>query len=327
MMGEGLGDGASVWVLADDRAGTRVQAIAVAEALGGPFTIKDIAYAPTAALPNALFGASFAGVTAECRAVLAPPWPNVVIGAGRRTAPVARAIKRKSEGRAMLVQVMHPGRAGIADLDLVAVPRHDLLPPAPNILPITGAPHRVTPEALIAAASEWRPRFDDLPRPWVALIVGGSTKRRRFTAKMARDLGRRCSAMAAAAGGSLLVTTSRRTGKPADDLVAEITVPCRVFRWGDEGDNPYFGYLACADAVVVTGDSVSMCAEACAGTAPVYIYAPPGFAIDKHMRLHRELYDAGYARPLGETLETWHHPPLNAATDIAAEVRRRLGMV
>jgi len=326
-MDEGPGTGTAVWVLADDRAGTRVQAIAVAEALGGPFTIKDIAYAPAAALPNALVGASFAGVTAESRAALAPPWPDVVIGAGRRTAPIARAIKRKSGGHTTLVQVMHPGHTGADEFDLIAVPRHDQVPPTPNVLPITGAPHRVTPEALIAAASEWRPKFGDLPRPWIALIVGGSTKRRRFMAKMARDLGRRCSAMAAAGGGSLLVTTSRRTGTPADDLVAEITVPARVFRWGDEGDNPYLGYLACAAAVIVTGDSVSMCAEACAGTAPVYIYAPPGFAIDKHMRLHRELYDAGYARPLGETLETWHHPPLNAATDIAAEVRRRLQMV
>ena len=133
--------------------------------------------------------------------------------------------------------------------------------------------------------------------------------------------------MAGAAGGSLLISTSRRTGKPAEDLLAEVAVPAHVFRWGDAGDNPYLGYIACADAVIVTGDSVSMCTEACAGTAPVYIYAPPGFVIDKHARLHRELYDAGYARPLGETLEPWHHPPLNAATDIAAEIRRRLKMV
>ena len=316
-----------MWVLADERAGTRVQAIAVAEALGVPFVVKDIAYGSAAGLPNALVGALFAGVAADCRAALVPPWPEVVIGAGRRTAPVARAIKRKSDGRAMLVQVMHPGRTGADEFDLIAVPRHDGLPGASNTFAITGAPHRVTPEALIAAAADWRPRFTHLPRPWIALVVGGTTKRRRFTAKMARDLGRRCSAMAEAAGGALLVTTSRRTGKPADDLVAEIAVPTHLHRWGDEGENPYLGYLACADAVVVTGDSVSMCAEACAGTAPVYVYAPPGFVIDKHARLHRELYDGGYARPLGETLETWRHPPLNAASDIAAEVRRRLRMV
>ncbi|MFM7690470.1 MAG: ELM1/GtrOC1 family putative glycosyltransferase [Alphaproteobacteria bacterium] len=31
-----------------------------------------------------------------------------------------------------------------------------------------------------------------------------------------------------------------------------------MFRWGDAPPNPYAGFLACADQVVVTGDSVSM---------------------------------------------------------------------
>ena len=82
-----------------------------------------------------------------------------------------------------------------------------------------------------------------------------------------------------------------------------------------------------ADALIVTGDSVTMLCEACAGTQPVYLYAPPGFATSKHERLHRELVEGGYARPLGGRIEAWTHAPLNAAGDIAHVIRRRFASV
>src|SRR3546814_20542595 len=51
---------------------------------------------------------------------------------------------------------------------------------------------------------------------------------------------------------------------------------------------------------------------------PVAIFAPAELITEKHARLHEELYAKGYAKPLGETVETATHAPLNAATDIAA---------
>ena len=132
--------------------------------------------------------------------------------------------------------------------------------------------------------------------------------------------------MAAAAGGSLLVSTSRRTGDAAGPLLAGLDTPNHLFKWDDGGENPYFGYLALADAVVVTGDSVSMCSEACAVPAPVYIFAPAEFTQRKHGRLHQELYKRGYARPFDGAFEEWSHPLLlNAAHDVAAEIKKRLG--
>lgn len=315
-----------VWALVDERAGTGNQALAVAEALGLPFETRAIAYAPAAALPNVLLGASFAGVGGPSRAGLVPPWPDLAISAGRRAAPVARAIKRMNAGATFVAQVMFPGVGGVDDFDLIATPRHDRLAERRNLVRISGAPHRITAERLADAEAAWRPRLTDLPRPWVALMVGGATRRRRFSAAHARALGYRASQVAATAGGALLVTTSRRTGAAADDLVAAIEAPARVYRWGDAGENPYVGYLACADAVIVTGDSVSMCSEACATSAPVYIHAPAGSVSGKHARLHAELYAAGYARPLGDALEEWTHPPLNAAAEIAAAIRERMGI-
>jgi uncharacterized protein len=48
--------------------------------------------------------------------------------------------------------------------------------------------------------------------------------------------------------------------------------------------------------------------------------------VPKHARLHAELYEKGYARPLAGMLQEWSHPPLNAAEDVAAAIRDRLGI-
>jgi len=318
------GTAPSIWVLADDRAGNVSQCLGIATALDLPFVVKDIRYTAAGRLPNAVMGASFAGLTAESRASLAPPWPDLVIAAGRRTGPVARAIKQRSEGRAFLVQSMHPGSSGAGDFDLIAVPSHDRRKPSANVLDVVGAPHRVTAERLAEAALSWGPRFGDLPSPRIAVIVGGSTRRHPFTPAMAAELGRLVSVMAQAAGGALLVTTSRRTGRgPAAALVEALTAPHWIHGWGDDGENPYMGFLAVADAIVVTGDSVSMCSEACATAVPVYIYAPAALVSDKHARLHQALYAAGYARPVSDRFERWTHPPLNPAAEIAVAVRER----
>jgi hypothetical protein len=315
---------AVVWTLVDDRAGHRSQCLGVAEALKLGFETRRLEYRARAGLPNILLGATLAGLTSASRRALSPPWPDLVIAAGRRTAPVARVIKKASGGASRLVQLMFPGNAGAEEFDLIAVPRHDNLPMRRNLYRTIGAPHWITRARLDDAAGVWRERFQDLPRPRIALLVGGSTRRRTFSEALARDLAATVSAMAADAGGSLLVSTSRRSAGAVEALISALRDPCHVYRWDDEGDNPYFGYLALADAFVVTGDSVSMCSEACYVSRPVYIYAPGELCVPKHARLHRDLYGGGYARPLSGSLENWTHSSLDTSGDISAEIKKRL---
>jgi len=319
-----------VWLLIDNRAGNKSQVLGVAQALGLPYEVKDIAYNSMAVLHNTLLGASFKMLTPPTRSHLTKPWPDIVIGAGRRTAPAARHIKKLSGGKTKLVQIMYPGSRGEKDFSLIAVPSHDGLPKAPNRFEITGAPHGVTADALAAAKQVWAGKFDPLPKPHVALIIGGSTKSLTFTPDMAKQLGEQAASLASEAGGSLLITTSRRSTPQATQALMDAVgdVPAHVFKWGDEGDNPYMGYLALADYVIVTGDSVSMCTEACATSKPVYIFTPKGLISHKHARLHIDLYAKGYAEPLTQatSLDDWSHPPLNAALDIAAEIKQRLGL-
>ena len=318
----------SIWNLIDDRAGNQSQCLGVGEALGLKYEIRDLEYTAAAALPNFVMGKSFGGLTSSSRVNLVEPWPDIIIAAGRRCSPVARHIKEMNGGDTFLVQIMYPGDTGIDEFDLVCTPRHDSVRDGSNIFQIIGAPHRITQGRLATARQEWWKRLIHLPAPRIALIVGGSTKRRTFTQQMASELGAAASKMAIDAGGSLMVTTSRRSNDSVDALINEIKAPAEIFKWGDEGENPYLGFLAMAEGVIVTGDSISMCSEAAATSGPVWIYAPKKLTTHKHGMLHQQLIKDGYAKYLdaitGTYFEQWQHPPLNAATQISAEIKKRL---
>ncbi len=52
-------------------------------------------------------------------------------------------------------------------------------------------------------------------------------------------------------------------------------VPAHSYLWGDGGENPYPGYLALADEIIVTSDSISMAHEASLTGRPVHLFDLP----------------------------------------------------
>lgn len=311
-----------VWVLADDRAGNVNQLLGIADVLGEPYERKDIRYTKWVRLPNWLRGSSCVGITPESQQNLCEPWPDVVLSAGRRSFPVARYIQKKSRGQTKVVQLMNPGAWGFKKADLIVLPAHDKYNGrADNVSVVTGAPHRVTVDRLTSERQHWKEILGGYPSKRVALIVGGATKDKPFTIDMARDL---IKGVKALRPGSVLVTTSRRT---PNDVVAllkqELPEPTFFYQYGDAGENPYFGLLAYADEIVVTGDSISMCSECCAAGVPVFIFAPEQMMGSKHKRFHATLYREGYAVPLGAH-RVEPKGSLNAAFTIAERIRELL---
>ena len=179
---------AKIWLLTDDRAGNVNQLLGIAEALGEPWERKEIRYNRWVRLPNLLRGAGLIGIDALSRAGLTPPWPDVVLAAGRRAFPVARYIRRQSGGRTRIVQVMNPGRAGWREADLIVLPAHDdYRGHDARVMTVVGAPHRVSREKLRAERAVWEPRFQAYPHKRVALIVGGATKDKPFPETAAQN--------------------------------------------------------------------------------------------------------------------------------------------
>ncbi|MBR6411747.1 MAG: mitochondrial fission ELM1 family protein [Alphaproteobacteria bacterium] len=308
-----------IWILADDRAGNVNQLLGIAEALGAPFDRKDIRYTQWVKLPNCLRGKSLLGLDEISKKSLSAPWPDVVLSAGRRSFPVARFIRRASGNKTKIVQLMNPGSAGFHEAALVVLPAHDnYRGKASNVMVVTGSPHRITPQKLQEARTHWEPTFTPYPHKRISIIVGGATKNKPFTAERAIELAAGIKKLNPA---SVLVTTSRRTPMEVIDcLQKELPRPMFFYRFGDKGENPYFGLLACADEIVVTGDSMSMCSESCAAGVPVSIFAPPEMMSPKHQRFHQTLYRDSFAVPLGET----PHAPkksLNPAQEIAEKIK------
>ncbi|MEK9678651.1 MAG: mitochondrial fission ELM1 family protein [Rhodospirillaceae bacterium] len=313
-----------VWVLTDDRPGTANQALGVADALALPYSVKTLSYGPMAGLPNPLLGSSFLGLKAGTKSSLAAPWPALVIAAGRRAGVIARAIKSRSGGSSKIVQVMDPGAWGRAAHDLIAVPEHDGLPARPNLLPIAGAPHRLTEAVLVEAGKNWSAGFVEFKRPLIAVLVGGGYQGGNFDAPKAEGLGRQAGAYAKSQNGSLLLIGSPRTGELLANveagLVAEDILPALSYAWRAETENPYLAILSLADELIVSGDTVTMCCEACFTGKPVWIFSPDGLAGPKHSRFHRGLYERGYAAPLGGEASQ-SAAPLNEAARIARKIR------
>jgi mitochondrial fission protein ELM1 len=267
-----------VWLLTSYRAGDNAQVLGLAEALGWPFEIKRLRFRKTEFLTNRLLGSTLAGMIADGSSALTPPWPDLVISAGRRNEPVARWIREQSRRSAATrpTRLVHLGRpwADPRHFDLIVTTPQYRVPARPNVLTIDAPLHRVTAPRLAEAAARWAPKLASFPRPWIAILVGGSSPPYVFDAAMARELAAQANDLARQSGASLLVTTSPRTGADAvSALRPALLAPCFFHEWtADPEANPFLGFLALADAFIVTGESMSMAAEACSTGKPVYLF-------------------------------------------------------
>lgn len=262
-----------VWLLMGDRAGDNSQILGLAEALGWPLEIKHFVYTPYERLVNLPFLRTRAGVSRRASSPLGPPWPDLVITAGRRNEPVARWIQRRADRAVKLVHVGRPW-ARIQCFDLVVTTPQYRLPDLPMVLQNHTPLHRVSRQRLDEAATAWKARLEHLPRPRIAVLAGGNSGPYTFDAASGERLGRMAGELAEKRGGSLLVTTSARTAaETRAALFDAIRCPAYRFHWTpDAGENPYFAFLGLADVVIATADSVSMMAEACSTGRPVYLY-------------------------------------------------------
>ena len=266
-------DTAPVWLLLGQKAGDNNQVVALGEALGRPFEVRRLRFRPTELWSNVLLGPNLLGIDAASRAGLRPPWPKLVITAGRRNEPVARWIREQADHPVALVHVGRPW-APLDTFDLIITTPQYRLPESPNILRLDLPLHRIAPSALEQARAAWLPRLQHLPKPRIAVLVGGQSGQYTLGEDKAVTLGRRASALAREMDGSLLVTTSARTpARATEALAAELEVPHIMHEWrADQRENPYLGYLAIADQFIVTGESMSMLTEACATGKPVHIF-------------------------------------------------------
>lgn len=312
----------SCWIVTDGAAGNERQASALVAALD--FAARNIrvhirepwnVFAPRLAL-----GTAFAVRDAHGHP-LAPPWPDIAIGCGRRAALVTRSLRQWSNARTFTVQILDP-RIDPRAFDLVVAPQHDGVD-APNVIRSIGSLNPVDARWLADARTRFA-RLAALPSPRTAVVIGATNRAQRLDDRYFDALLDRLRVEQAVHGGSFLVSVSRRT---PDAVVLKLRAAFAafpgVFFGGDgDGENPYAGFLAWADRIVVTPDSVNMLSEACATEKPVYTFAPQPIA-GKLAAFHQRLRDSGHLRMLGEPTQKPLPPPLAETREIAELVRAR----
>jgi len=304
------------WVVTEGYVGLENQALGMAEALGlTPVTKTVAARQPWRSLPPRVW-INRVGFRA-LEGLIAPPWPEVVVSCGGQAALAAYLIRHDSGGRTFTIHVQKPALPA-REFDVLVVPKHDGLA-GPNVIETEGAVHRVTKAKLAEAAERLSGRYARLPKPRVAVLIGGSNNRYRLTSDRMRVLAGQLAALAKS-GAGLMVTPSRRTEPAAARILAEALTGLSADIWDGAGENPYFGLLALADAILVTRDSVSMTSEAVFTGKPVHVIDLDGSS--RRIELfHANMQQQGYTRRFAGTLETWSYPPLDDTGRAAARIK------
>jgi mitochondrial fission protein ELM1 len=310
------------WVITDDKIGMIVQCRGVADALGLAYHHKRVNPAGLRRLLAPWMSPRRSERSGRPGTLLAPPWPSVAIATGRLSIPYIRALARLA-GPATFTVVLQDPKTGVGTADVICVPEHDRLRGA-NVVTTLTAPHSFSPARLSQLRCRVPPEIAALPAPRVTVVLGGPSGTYRFTGADQRRLAGALASLAAL-DVSFLITPSRRTPKDLLQSVDEVTRRRPRLLWRGEGDNPYPSFLAHADLLIVTADSVNMTGEACATGRPVYVFKPTGGS-PKLARFHAALMRHGATRVMPEhlsRLEVWSYAALDAASELAGQIERR----
>ena len=309
------------WIITEGIAGTENQCLGVAEALGVIPVVKRIALRQPWKSLSPWIGNESEKTFLPLGDRLTPPWPDLVIASGRKAIAGARYIKKMSGGKSFIVFLQDP-RVPPSQFDLVAVPAHDRMR-GDNVIVTTAAPNRITPQRLNDAHDEFAHAFADLPAPRIAVLIGGDSKAYKMTGDTARHLALQLRDIVDVGDYSVMITTSRRTGAQNQKIIDDILLDSDAWIWDGLSDNPYFGFLAWADVIMVTADSVSMMSEAATTGKPVYMIPLEGGS-PRITRFHDNMIAHGAMRIFDGTVERWTYPPLNDAQRVAAESKKRM---
>lgn len=316
-----------IWAVSDGRAGMENQALGIAEAvqrrIPASIVTKRIDIDSTVEkLPRFMWGNPFERLT-EFSDRMAPPWPDVFIGCGRRVVPFAKSLKQFC----FTVQTQDP-RTNPEHFGMVVPPVHDRLK-GTNVMPIQGSPNRLSKERLKLEAQLLNmslPRDMQYKTPYAAVLIGGPSKDYRWN-KEAEDLVLRSINAVIKAGHFVLATTSRRTPKAFVEKLRYAFKPDKMWLWDGEAvgpiENPYFGMLGIADRILVTEESANMITEAAFTGKPVHLMELPGGG-GKWKRFHQALAERGVIKPGANLKEVWDYAPLRETDRVADEIVKKL---
>ncbi len=287
-----------------DLTGTRKQCLALAHQLKGTVKEKNI----TLRWPWSWLSPYFSfGIQYAVKPKLKAPWPDMLIAAGRQSIAPALWIKKQSRNKTYIHFVQDP-KWNHNKFDSLSAPQHDNLT-GDNVFQTFGALNDIN-KTTLAHAKKAFPKFAKNEKPRIAVLIGGNSKTHKMNNSIIEQI--------KSIKGSLMITASRRT--PQKYINALKTLKGTF--WNGRGKNPFKAYLAYADYILVTSDSVSMISEAVATGKPVYLLKMNGTS-PKFERFYNAFIKAGHVKWFSGELENWGTKPLNETAKLAQWLKAR----
>ncbi len=143
-----------------------------------------------------------------------------------------------------------------------------------NDVRIEMIPTRMNPDVARQAAEGWAEHPQG--RLWT-MVVGGTSSSHRYFRKDWETLAEAMNLIARREGIRWLVTSSRRTGDEAEQILKHRLDPeliAEAVWWAEKPEKKMAQYLGCGDLVFVTQDSVTMVTEALASGRRVIAIRP-----------------------------------------------------
>ncbi len=180
---------------------------------------------------------------------------------------------------AKTVTCRHPSPVGIHHFDLAILPRMYWSPRRnrTNVCKTLGVPNRVRPEKLETQRNRLQTDSDLSDQGRIGVLIGGEDRYYTITETTALRLIEVLQQFATRWDSQLLLTTSRRTPLPVENLISEHLsntqhCPILVLAHGENSlTDPVGTILALADVIIVTEDSFSMVCEAASSGKRVII--------------------------------------------------------
>ncbi len=308
-----------VLVIGSGKAGHEANALGVAEAIGLGFQMMRVGasgvfdvlapYGPLAPAERARF--------------LAAPFAEIIIGCGRATVPVLRAMKQARGAKVFAVMLQDP-RASRGVMDMIWTPAHDRLR-GDNVFTTLTSPHPISAQRLARERAAPDPRLARLPRPRAAVILGGPSGATTYAPADFERLGAAV-AQLCAQDYSVMATPSRRTPPAMLAALRQGLGNSPAMIWDGAGDNPYAAMLALAEMILVTGDSANMIGESVATGAPVHVFEPRASGGGKIGGMIDALARAGAVLRFNGSFAHFAYAPIDSSQAIAKEILRRFAL-
>ena len=203
---------------------------------------------------------------------------DVVISAGSSASLVNRFLALENNSKNAVV--MKPQGMKLNKFNMVVLPWHDRKRGAgKEAIIVDTAPNLIDEEYLRNAASKMQKlAVFEKESGKIGVLLGGDNKDYALTPELTRGLLESVLGAARKKDTDLLFTTSRRTPKESEIIVADTLRPekrCRFLVIANEKNIPdaVGGILALSDIVVVSGESISMISEAIASGKRVIVFS------------------------------------------------------